>query len=174
MCGPALIGCLPGGAARRGAIAGPDGRRRFGAAAAGAGSTCRPFLRRSLCANEGHTQLLATLACGMRQGPPESPLVYAALIEELRTLAEAHLAATEMRAWMWLPSQEDIAGDVDRTRKHRHSVDGHPVFYKFADDASIVGESPQTSSHLCRVVSHEFQSAELSLKSEQREAFDPQ
>lgn len=71
---------------------------------------------------------------GMPQGAPESPLIYAALVEELLDVVDAHLAV-----------------QVEYARVHRPYRAGNAVFYNFADGTYVFGMSPLQLSYTSSV-----------------------
>lgn len=54
-----------------------------------------------------------TPAGGMQQGAPDSPLIYAALVEELLDVASAHLVVNELPAGSAIDTSEETASQVE-------------------------------------------------------------
>lgn len=87
---------------------------------------------------------------GMPQGAPESPAIYACLMEELLKVATATLEANDVPAGVGLPEDEDeeTAEDIDRLRRQDRII--RPALHacNFADDAYLFASGCRQLSYM--------------------------
>lgn len=118
---------------------------------------CAPPLRVS----GGSTTFEITPGRGMPQGAPESPAIYACLMEELLKVATATLEANDLPAGITLPEDEEEVApeDVDRLRRQDRIL--RPALHacNFADDAYLFASGCRQLSYMATVVGHTLSTA---------------
>lgn len=106
---------------------------------------------------------------GMPQSAPESPLVYAALVEELLDLVDAHLLVNDLPAGIQIKANEATASQVQAAREPRAYRSTDIVCYNFADATYVFGPSPLQLFYACSVIATVFSRAQQILHSAKSE-----
>lgn len=98
---------------------------------------------------------------GMAQGAPESPLVFAALMEELLDVASAILTASGQPVGVPLPEpeEEDSLAQVESNNRSHSIFPGALTICNFADDCYLFGRSAVSLSFSATVVSQTLRHA---------------
>lgn len=107
----------------------------------------------------------------MPQGAPESPLVFATLVEDMLVVAKAVLTTSNLPRGVRLPDPEAERDRYDVAACNTHSrITEHDVsLCNFADDTYILAESAFATSHSISVVSRELARANQSLAGDKSE-----
>lgn len=98
---------------------------------------------------------------GMPQCAPESPAIYACLMEELLKVATAALEANDLPAGVGLPEdeEENTAEDIDRLRRQGRIFGPAPHACNFADDAYLFASGCRPISYMTSVVGQTLSNA---------------
>lgn len=106
---------------------------------------------------------------GMPQSAPESPLVYAALVEELLDVVEAHLLVNDLPAGLPASATEETASQVQAARAPHAYRTRDVACYMFVDETYVFGTSPLQVSYTSSVIAHVFSRAQQILHSTKSE-----
>lgn len=109
----------------------------------------------------------------MPQGSPGSPLVYAALIEDLIVQTEAEIIVAQRTARVKLDVAESSSEQVTAVSGDTHTS-MHVPFLNFADDTFALGHTPQATSYAVGLLANNFATAQQILHPGKFEVLDPE
>lgn len=122
---------------------------------------------------DGTVVFAATPRRGMPQGSPESPMLYASLMESLIETAEARLLVSDRPAGVKILLGEAHADQVEASRTKAAFGPEHAAYLNFADDTYVVGEDSADLSYATSVLAQELARAEQHLHPSKCEVLRP-
>lgn len=119
---------------------------------------------------DGRVQFTVTPAQGMPQGAPESPMVYAALMEDMLGDIQDELLANCLSAGVTL-DREGSPAEVEAAKSTRRRFQhGDLAMLNFSDDTYIICATAEQASYVMGIVAKHFAKANQRLSASKNEA----
>lgn len=122
---------------------------------------------------DGAVSFVTSARRGMPQGSPESPIVYAALIEDLVVQTEAEIIVAQRAAGVKLDLDETTPEQVMAVSNDIHNST-HVPFLNFADDTYALGHTLQATSYAVGLLAKNFAAAQQILHPGKCEVLEPE